>query len=498
MTARRPRLLALALGGAVALAALGFAGRGGAVDVGGAGRGGAATPPDRDRPNVLFIVVDDLRPALGAYGDSTAVTPNLDRLAGQSVLFERAYASVPVCGASRASLLTGLAPTRGRFTTYDTRADEDAPGVETLPGYFRAQGFRTAAIGKVFHEADDSVDAWDTPPWHPDPGVNGLWRQYVRPENVALDARAGRRGPPYERADVPDAAYYDGQMAEEAVRRLGDLAGGADPFFLAVGFVKPHLPFNAPERYWDLHPYGEVELPQSGALPLGAPAEAWRVHSWGELRSYAGVPADGPVPDSLARRLVQGYRAATSYVDAQVGLVLDELDRLGLAENTVVVVFGDHGFSLGEHGLWSKHSTFDVALRVPLLIRAPGRAPGPASAFASLLDLYPTLTDLAGLPRPGHLDGTSLVPFLDRPARPGREAVFARYFDAEAARTDGFLYSAWLTDADSAYADMLYDHRADPRETVDLSEAPAYAPTVARHRALLDRRRADGAHSAHR
>ena len=452
--------------------------RGGAADAGGVAE--RLTPPDRDRPNVLFIVVDDLRPALGAYGDRAAVTPNLDRLAASSVVFERAYANVPVCGASRASLLTGLRPTQERFLTYFTRADADAPQAPTLPGFFKGRGYHTASVGKVFHNPEDSQDSWSEPLWHPwyQPGASPTWRNYLRPENNAIEAATsnpmgrGAGGPPYERVAVPDSAYYDGQIALEAARTLRRLAGGADPFFLAVGFLKPHLPFNAPARYWGLHPYGEVELPQSGALPLGAPAEAWRVHGWGELRSYAGVPAEGPVPDSLARRLVQGYRAATSYVDAQVGLVLDKLDRLGLAENTVVVLFGDHGFSLGEHGLWSKHSTFDVALRAPLIVRAPGVRAGRAAGLVEFVDLFPSLVDLAGLPAPAGLQGESFVPLLRDPGGAGKDAVFARYQEAEAVKTDGHLYTEWLAEGaagDSVEARMLYDHRADPRETVNLA-----------------------------
>ena len=446
----------------------------------------------------MFIVVDDLRPALGAYGDETAVTPHMDGLAERSVAFGRAYANVPVCGASRASLLTGLHPTRERFTTFYSRADEDAPDVPTLPEYFRAQGFHTAGLGKVFHDNADSPSSWSVPHWHPAdrPGnPSSTWRNYLNPESDATHAADGGEGPLYERAAVPDTAYYDGQIAREAARRLAAYADRGDPFFLAVGFVKPHLPFNAPARYWDMHPPASVALPEHRAMPLHAPNEAWDAHSWGELATYsrsAGLPGrrGGPLPDTLALKLIQGYRAATSYVDAQIGHVLDELERQGLAENTVVVLFGDHGFSLSEHGLWGKHSTFEVAMRVPLLVRAPGVPADRTDAVVSLLDLYPTLADLAGLPRPAHLDGQTLVPLLRQPQMVWTGTAFGRYIDAETVRTDRYRYSTWTTDADSLTAHMLYDLGADPLETVSLADQAEGGAVVDRLQGLLDEWRA--------
>ena len=462
----------------------------------------AEASPRSDRPNVLFIVVDDLRPETGAYGADYMHTPHLDRLAARGVLFERAYANVPVCGPSRASLLTGLRPTPTRFRAWDARIDTDAPNVPTLPGHFRLNGYETIGLGKVVHHASDAAESWSEPSFRPaeTPAPSSTWRNYLDADNDTLEAgarrvqlarRAGQTAvadvpapPPYESAAVPDSAYFDGQTARKAVRRLRQLAERPDdPFFLAVGFRKPHLPFNAPQRYWDPYPLDEIERPEPDALPLGAPFEAWATDAWGETRYYGGVPPAGPLPDSLARRLVQGYRAATSYIDAQVGLVLDALEATGLAENTVVVVWGDHGFSLGEHGMWAKHSTFDVSLRAPLIWAGPGVARGGrAEGLAEFVDVYPTLVELAGLPRPGHLQGTSLAPVLADPSRPGKDAVFARYLDADAVRTDRWLYSAWGA-PDSVYAEMLYDHEADPAETVNV--APARPGVVARARALL-------------
>lgn len=473
---------------AVALVAFGLAGCAGDALAGRANPGAQPTTPEgrgadpevgaSQRPNVLFIAVDDLRPAIGAYGDGTAVTPHLDRLAARSVAFERAYANVPVCGASRASLLSGLHPTRKRFTTFYSRADEDAPEATTLPEHFRLQGYHTAGIGKVFHDNGDSPQSWSVPHWHPAdrPGRSSTtWRDYLDPASDAAHAADGSEGPLYERLAVPDSAYDDGQIAHEAARRLAAYADRDGPFFLAVGFLKPHLPFNAPARYWDLHPPASVALPAHRAMPLFAPDEAWDVDSWGELMTYSrsnGLPGrrGGPLPDTLALKLVQGYRAATSYVDAQIGHVLDALEAEGLANNTVVVLFGDHGFSLSEHGLWGKHSTFEVAMRVPLLVRAPGVAPARTDAVVSLLDLYPTLVDVAGLPRPDHLDGRSLVPLLRRPLMDWAGSAFGRYADAETVRTDRYRYSTWTTEADSLVAHMLYDLSTDPLETVSLAD----------------------------
>ncbi len=432
------------------------------------------------RPNVLFIAVDDLRPEFGAYGREGLHAPNLDRLAGEGVVFDRAYVNVPVCGASRASLMTGIRPARTRFRNYDVRVDKDAPGAVTLPQLFRENGYTTIGIGKVLHHNDDAERSWSRPHWHPgsDPATQNVsWRDYVLPENVALD-KGNQRGAPYEAASVPDSAYYDGKIARRAVQELQRLKGEGRPFFLAVGFLKPHLPFNAPQRYWDLYDPAELRLADNPFLPENAPKEAW--HSFGELRNYASVPgAPAPVPDTLALKLVHGYRAALSYMDANLGLVLDELDRLGLAENTIVVLWGDHGWQLGEHGLWCKHSPFNNAVHAPLIVRAPGYAAGRHSAgLVEFVDIYPTLAELAGLTPPGMLAGTSFARRLTDPDAAGKEAVFPRWIDAESIRTDHYLYTEWYGKDGKPAARMLYDHEKDPAENVNVAEDPAYREVV--------------------
>jgi arylsulfatase A-like enzyme len=430
-----------------------------------------------ERPNVLFLAIDDLRPEIGAYGADYMQTPAIDRLAAEGVTFVRAYANVPVCGASRASMMTGLRPTRERFLTYFSRADEDAPGAPTLAGWFRQAGYTTISLGKVLHHSDDAADSWSEPAWDPEndslPGYR-KWRNYLVEENIREDMKKNGRPPAWEAADVDDDAYFDGKVALRAIDYLQRFAGNGEPFFLAVGFVKPHLPFNAPRRYWDLYPEDSVQGTVNQPFPESAPARAW--HNWGELRHYAGVPGgDAPVPEDLARTLVRGYRAATSYSDAQVGRVLDALETLGLTENTVVVLWGDHGYSLGEHGLWVKHSPFELANRIPLIVRTPGVNPGVAHGLVESVDLYPTLVELAGLPAPAHLEGRSFTRALHDPDDGLKRMVFTRWQNSDSIRTSRYHYTEWRNEDGGVVARMLYDHQRDPGERNNLAGNPEYA-----------------------
>jgi arylsulfatase A-like enzyme len=425
--------------------------------------------------NILFIAVDDLRPQLGCYGNTLVQSPNIDRLAREGALFDRAYCQVPVCGASRASLMTGVRPTRTRFLNYNTWAIQDAPGVIALPQHFRHHGYTTISLGKIFHHVADAPESWSMPAWRPKT-TRGNWRDYADPENQRATDSDGR-GPPYESSDVADGAYADGKIATRAVVELQRLKQANQPFFLAVGFLKPHLPFNAPRRYWDLYDPASIQLPDNYHPPQDVPAQA--MHNWGELRSYQGVPKRGPVPEEMALKLVRGYHACVSYMDAQVGRVLDELDRLGLKNNTIVVLWGDHGWNLGEHTLWCKHCNFDNALRVPLLLRVPGHEPARrSSALVEFVDLYPTLCELGNLPLPEHLEGTSLVPLLKDPARPWKPAVFSRWIAGDSIRTDRYLYTEWPARANSGPARMLFDHHADPDENTNVAELPDNAALV--------------------
>lgn len=416
-----------------------------------------------DPPNVLFIAVDDLRPQLGCYGRSQMHTPNIDRIAADGVLFERAYCMVPTCGASRASLMTGIRPARDRFVNYLTWAEKDAPNATTLNTHFKNHGYYTLSNGKVFHHARDNEEGWSESAWRP----RGVAR-YRRAENQEIRAEHGR-GPAYEAAAVPDDAYADGKVAAKALDDLRRLAELDQPFFLAVGFYKPHLPFVAPQQYWDLYDADQIHLPETYHRPENAPDEA--IHNWGELRNYAGIPQQGPLSDNQARTLIHGYYACVSYTDAQVGRLLDELERLDLAEDTIVVLWGDHGWNLGEHTLWCKHCCFETSMHAPLLVRAPGIAGGRrTNGLTEFIDIYPSLCELTGLPLPDHLQGRSFVPLMKDPDQEWKSAAVGRFRNGDTIRTDRYRFTEYTKKNGKLLARMLYDHDVDPLEDVNTSE----------------------------
>ena len=430
------------------------------------------------QPNVLFIAVDDLRPQLSCYGVSSMQTPNIDRLASQGTLFERAYCMVPTCGASRASLMTGIRPSRGRFVNYLAWAEKDAPGVTTLNQHFRNHGYYTISNGKVFHHAQDSSDGWAEPAWRPR-GVATYQVPENQPTAQRTEAETGRRrrGSPYESADVPDDAYADGQIAAKAVSDLARLARMEQPFFLAVGFLKPHLPFVAPKKYWDLYDRRQIQLPDTYHRPIDAPDEA--IHTWGELRAYANVPESGPLTEEMARTLIHGYYACVSYTDANIGLLLDELDQLELAENTIVVLWGDHGWNLGEHTLWCKHCCFETSMHAPLIVKDPRlRGGGRTRGLTEFIDIYPSLCELAGLPLPDHLQGRSFVPLMRNPDQNWKEFAIGRYRNGDTIRTDQYRFTEYTTGERQYRARMLYDHREDHGEDLNISEQESSATIV--------------------
>ncbi len=444
--------------------------------------------------NILFIAVDDLRLQAGIYGQSQMITPSLDHLGNKGVVFTKAYCSVPVCGASRASLLSGLRPTPSRFVNYYTKKDADAPGVPSLPMWFKENGYTTLSRGKIYHHKEDDINAWSEVPYLPKIGTG--WQSYLTKEsNTIIESNKTPSnpnqiiGPAFEAADVEDNGYPDGMLADKAIEDLKSFSESGEPFFLALGFWKPHLPFNAPKKYWDLYNEEDMPLANNPFMPENAPAEAR--HEWNELRGmYDGIPKEGPVSDVLAKKLIHGYYACVSYTDAQIGKVLSELDRLGLAENTVVVLWGDHGWHLGEHGLWCKHCNFDKVLNAPLMIKAPGKAKGAkTNTLAEFIDIYPTLCELSGLELPAHLHGKSLVPVLDDPSTSHKEAVFSRYHNAESVITNDYLYTTWVKDGEFV-SQMLYDHKNDPAENVNVAEKPEYKKVVEKMKRLLDEKNA--------
>ena len=418
--------------------------------------------------NVLFIVVDDLRPQLGCYGHRQMLSPNIDRLAGEGVLFSRAYCQVPVCGASRASVMTGVRPARNRFVNHKTWADKDVPNALSCPKHFKNNGYHTISNGKVFHHRKDDIDSWSEEPWRP----KGTWRNYLVEENKKLaEKNPYSAGPAFEAVDVGDSAYFDGMIADKSIADLKRLKGMDKPFFLAVGFLKPHLPFNAPKRYWDLYKRAQIDLADNPFRPKGAPDAA--LHNWGELRQYTNIPGKGPLNDELARTLIHGYYACVSYADAQIGRVLAEVDGLGLGDNTVVALWGDHGWQLGEHGLWCKHCNFETSLHSPLIVTAPGiKGPKRTNRLVEYIDIYPSLCKLCNLPVPAQVEGTSFVPVMKQPSRKWKKAVFSRFKEGDSVKTDRYRYTEWTNSDGQIYARMLYDHKIDPAENVNGAELP--------------------------
>jgi iduronate 2-sulfatase len=458
-----------------------------------------------DRPNVLLICVDDLKPLLGCYGARVVKSPNIDRLAARGLRFDAAYCNQAVCAPSRNALLTGLRSQTLGIYDLGTNFRKAAPDAVTLPQYFKQHGYRTEGLGKIFHVGhgnhEDPV-SWSVPHW-PVPVVNyvldeskaakGLTREEALFSNVpGAKARALPKGAAFESADVPDNAYSDGKLADETVRRLEAAAKRpGEPFFMAVGFVKPHLPFCAPKKYWDLYDRDSFALAEVKSPPAGAPAYA--PTNWIELRQYSGVPETGELAPELQRALIHGYYAAISYMDAQLGRVLEALDASGLAENTTVVLWGDHGWHLGDHGMWCKHTNYEQAARIPLIVVAPGvtQAMTSSPALVESVDLYPSLAELAGLPSPPNLDGTSFLPVLKDPNAKTKGAivhVFPRQQRiGRAIRTKRHRLVEWKVPGaapDTAEIE-LYDYERDPGETKNL--AAAEPETVAKLRGLIVR-----------
>lgn len=451
-----------------------------------------------DKPNVLLILVDDLKPALGCYGDPHAKTPNLDALAARGMRFDRAYCNQAVCAPSRFHLMLGSHSTSSGLYNLGDQLREKWPDAVTLPQHFAKQGgYRTESIGKVFHtghgnEGDPS--SFSVPPYkdkvieYLDP-ASTQGGQLTREEALFTNQRLDEipslpRGAAWESPDVPDEAYADGRVAREAIRRLREAKERREkegtPFFMAVGFVRPHLPFCAPKKYWDLHDPATLPLPERETPPIDSPPVANKVG--GEIAAYDPVPVKTPGAEfskELKRNLIHGYYASTSYVDAQIGKVIAALGDLGLDENTIVVLWGDHGFHLGDHGIWTKHTNFEQATRIPLFLIAPGvTAPGSSTRQpCGTVDLYPTLAELAGLPAPTGpqpIDGASLVPVLRDPDARVRDHTFHCFPKAKlgrAIRTDRYRLVEWKerdAPADNAVW-QLYDLVEDPDENKNLA-----------------------------
>lgn len=453
-----------------------------------------------EKPNVLFIAVDDLKPLLSVYGDKIAITPTIDKLAKGGMTFQNCHVQQAISGASRASIMTGMRPDKTKVWDLITDFRQVNPNAVSIPEYFKTKGYETAAVGKIYHKGS-AGSGHDAPSWSV-PYVDAKAITYVN-----YTPEKGKKGPSVECADVPDNTYLDGVCAEEGIKLMQQLKKGNKPFFLAIGFHKPHLPFVAPKKYWDLYKRDQFEIAPFQQKAAGSPDFAYHVS--GELKGYTDIPQfdsysekeQDHLPAAKQKELIHGYYAATSYMDALLQKVLNELDRLGLAENTIIVLWGDHGFHLGDHGLWNKHTNFELSTHVPLIIKAKGyTANTKPSTPCELVDVFPTLCDLSGIPIPKYLDGISLVPAMKKPNAELRKYALSQYPRNNnnmgySIRTKQFRYTVWIGDDYDASIPFskakiktveMYDYVNDPLETKSVSGDLSYAKQEAKLKKLFE------------
>jgi len=472
--------------------------------------------------NVLFIAIDDMRPELGCYGADHMVTPNIDRLANRGTLFNRAYCQQAVCNPSRASLMTGLRPDSTKVHDLRRHFRLGVPDAVTVAQHFKNHGYHSQAVSKIYHRGLDDRLSWSVPqkrPAAPTYISEKILRQMAKTRKelesqgirttrtsgkkdpatgntLQLGSRKGPRvhGPSWEAPEVADNVLCDGKTADRIVELLRQFEREDTPFFLGCGFLKPHLPFVAPKRYFDLYPVEGVKLPDNRFNPKNVPELA--LHRSLEFRVYSDIPDKGSIPEPLLCDSLRAYRACISYVDAQVGRIMAELDRLGLHENTVVVLWGDHGWHLGEQDLWGKMTNFEIATRVPMIISAPGQQHAGANtdALVEFVDIYPTLCELCGLPVAENLEGTSLVPVMNDPDRKWKAAAFSQYprpghYPAEehirqmgySMRTDRHRYTEWRNHkTGELLARELYDYQTDPQGNKNIAGEPGSGELVKR------------------
>ena len=459
--------------------------------------------------NVLFIAVDDLRPDIGCYGVKHAKTPNIDRLAARGIVFDKAYCAQAVCSPSRTAILTGLRPDTTKVWDLDTHFRDAQPDCVTLPQHFRQNGYHTSALGKIEHHGFEDGPSWTEPRWFPSgemvkvdeqdwtkhtvtkfEGVPSEFANPIEGGDKRKGGKAAKKGPAYEVSPKSDEQLPDGAVAVEAVKRLAALKAAGKPFFFGVGFVKPHLPFVAPKKYWEMHDPEKIPGPAFVTYPDGTPDFVG--HTNGELHAYPGTPKENTIPDDFAKTLRHGYNACITYTDAQIGKVLDALDKEGLANSTVIVLWGDHGWQLGEHGLWHKHTNFEIAARAPLLIALPKSATAGkhCAAPVEFVDVYPTLADVCGLKVPQGLAGMSLKPYLENPDAPMQKPAISVYPKSSkehggalmgySVRSERWRGTFWRKRnvADIGFIE-LYDHQNDPNETVNLATKPEHAEVIA-------------------
>lgn len=448
----------------------------------------------KSRMNVLLIAIDDMRPELGCYGAKHVHSPNIDRLASTGTVFTRAYCQQAVCSPSRTSLLTGLRPDTTKVYDLQTHFRGTIPQAVTLPEAFKNAGYQTTGLSKIFHGGLDDGQSWTIPWWRPggaawnsEENARAAEKLEARLKQsqwkIAQNANArGSRPPSWSAPDVADDELPDGQTANQAVACLRALKD--KPFFLATGFLKPHLPFIAPKKYHDLYPEAaKIELPDYPEDPSNLPP--WAKHDNGELRTYGDI-GQNEITTAKARELVRAYYAAISYTDAQIGKVLAELDRLGLRENTAIVLFGDHGWHLNNHGLWHKHTVFEKATRSLLVASVPGQKKRGTrcDALVEFVDILPSLCEAASVKAPASLAGRSFVPLLDDPAKKWKEGAVSQYprvhqgqrLMGYSLRTARYRYTEWRKrEGAGVLARELYDYQVDPNESANRAGDPANA-----------------------
>lgn len=450
-----------------------------------------------NQPNVLFIAVDDLRPELSCFGASHMKTPNFDRLAKMGVRFSRAYCQQAVCAPSRNSLLTGLRPDAlGVYDLY-TFFRKKRPDVITLPQHFKNNGYHAEAMGKIYHTGHGNSDdelSWSVPKWNMGEEIRKL-EKISSGDTTGLERdfpQINGKKLPWYCSLAPEKNMTDAMVANHAVQRLNDFKKSKQPFFLAVGFIKPHLPFVAPQKYWDLYDSETIQIPNRNT-PEGMYVQA--LANFGELRKYHGIQAEGQLTDEQSNQMIHGYYAAVSMIDAQLGKLLDALKENGLVDNTIVVLWGDHGWKLGEYGNWCKHSNMEMDVNAPLFIAAPGMEKNQQTeSLAEFVDIYPTLCDLAGLEKPAQLEGQSLVHVLKNTQATINEVAISQYprgtglgYDRKneimgySMRTEKYRFTSWqkYENPNEVIAVELYDHSAGNKTaSVNLANNPAYKNEV--------------------
>ena len=429
--------------------------------------------------NILFISVDDFRPKINSYGESQMITPNIDKLASEGLQFNNAFTNIAVCGASRASIMTGIRPSQKRFNDYTSRASKDTPNAISLNQLFMENGYETISYGKIYHYPNDTGEYWSDN----DGGAHQADYQDPKAQERKRNGESGehgRKGPAFEYPEVDDYAYNDGKVTQRALDKMKALKAEDKPFFMAVGYVSPHLPFIQPKKYWDLYDHNEVPLADNAYQPENSPYIAMHAqHDNAELRNmYLDIPSKGLLSDEMSRNLVHGYYASVSYMDALIGDLIDGLDAMGLRDNTTIILWSDHGFFLGEHGFWCKHSTFYEAIKIPFIISSPGFAKNQTTdSFTELVDVYPTLCELTGITPPGYIHGESLTTVMENPSINLKDEIYTRYKQGEAVVDKNYSYTEFFQ-GEQYLGNMLYDLNVDLKQNTDISKRAENAALV--------------------